>query len=70
MSYWLEARVLAAVLYPLTFSVCESCLLPEKVIYSLIRSTSLLKEIFTSCPGGESEGKIPALEPHSQCERL
>lgn len=47
-----RACVLAAVLYPLTFPVCEEAVYSQKVIYSLIRSTSLLKRIFTSCPGG------------------
>lgn len=49
MSCGWRARVLAAVLYPLTFPVCEEAVYSQKVIYSLIRSTSLLKRIFTSC---------------------
>lgn len=62
MSYWLEGPCSGcSALYPLTFPVCEEAVYSQRVIYSLIRSTSLLKRIFTSCPGEEAKGKIPAL---------
>lgn len=37
---------------PLTFPVSEEAVYSQKVIHSPIRSTSLLKRILTSCPGG------------------
>lgn len=62
--FWLQS------LDPLTFPVSEEAVYSQKVIYSLIRSTSLLKRIFTSCPGGGKRQNSSTWSPiNSQCER-
>jgi hypothetical protein len=62
--FWLR------LLDPLTFPVSEEAVYSHKVIYSLIRSTSLLDRIFTSCPGGGKRQNSSTWSPiDSQCER-
>lgn len=62
--FWLQ------LLDPLTFPVNEEAVYSQKVIYPLIRSTSLLERIFTSCPGGGKRQNSSTWSPiDSQCER-
>lgn len=49
---------------PLTFPVSEEAVYSQKVIHSLIRSTSLLMRIPASCPGG-GKGSSPPSPTHS-----
>lgn len=52
--------VLAAVLYPLTFPVCEEAVYSQKVIYS-DKINLIVKENFLLPVREEAKGKIPAL---------
>lgn len=47
----------------LTFPASEEAVYSQKVIHSLIRSTSLLTGILTSCPGGGKGGDSSTLSP-------
>ena len=66
---WLEAQCSGCrSLDLLTFPVSEEAVYSQKVIYSLIRSTSLLKRILTSCPGGGERQNSSTWSPiNSQC---
>lgn len=54
---------------PLTFPVSEEAVYSQKVIHSLIRSTSLLMRIPASCPGG-GKGSSPPSPTHSHRGRV